>query len=153
MATRTETGASTPVSVKIKRIEDKGKGGEAGEVSRRTMQPTVRSFMDLKSGLVGSQKRTGFNPGNQAQNGRDLSLGPIGTSGMFGEAWNGEKKDSRRTEDEGPDESEEKGGDLKARDLRGNMSLDGGSYLGGGEVQGKSEDKGKRGSQGKRRRE
>ena len=72
---------------------------------------------------------------------------------ILGETWNGEKKDSMRTDDEGPDESKEKGGDLKARDLRGNVSLNGRSYLGVGEVQGKIEDKGKRGTQGKRRRE
>ena len=117
------------------------------------MQPTLRSFMDLKSGLVGPQQRTGSNPGNQTQKGRDLCSGPRGTSGMVGEAWKEEKKESRRSDVEVPDVFGEKGGDLETRHIRGSVSLHGRSYLGRGEVQGDSGDKGKRGTQGKRPRE
>ena len=61
--------------------------------------------MDLKSGLVGSQKRTGSNPGNQAQKGRNVCSGPRGTSVMFGEAWKEEKEEFRKEEVEVPDVS------------------------------------------------
>ena len=45
----TSTGASTPVSVKVKRIE-KGNRKDQGPNGNQ-YQPTLRSFMDLKVGL------------------------------------------------------------------------------------------------------
>ena len=46
--TVTSTGASTPVSTKIKRFE------RQGEVDSNKIQPTLRYFVDLKCGLLGA---------------------------------------------------------------------------------------------------
>ena len=70
---------------------------------------------------------------------------------MFGEAWKKEKE-SRRAEAEGPDGTSEKGGDLEARNLRGNVSLPGRSYLGRGQTKGTNGGRVRRGAQGKRPR-
>ena len=144
----TETGASTPVSVKIKRLESKSKECEVREASRRTIQPTLRSFMDLKSGLEGSLKRTGSNPENQSQIGRDLWSGPRGTPGIVGEAWKGEKKESKRSEVEVPGVLGETGGESETSHERGSVSSHGRSDQSGDQVQ--RERGGLRGAQGER---
>ena len=81
----TSTGASTPVSVKIKRIECKGKVDQGA--SGRQIQPTLRSFMDLKSGLVGVRSRPEQTSGKHTRAGWDPSdVPPGGSSKLLGEA-------------------------------------------------------------------
>ena len=61
----TSTGASTPVSVKIKRIE-RGNKKDSGPTGNK-YQPTLKSFMDLKCGLEGGRGKTGLQePGKQS---------------------------------------------------------------------------------------
>ena len=97
------TGASTPVAVKIKRMEkmskvDQGPGGNK-------IQPTLRSFMDLKCGLVGARNRAGGqNPVKQARAGRDPSIVSPGDSSLLvGEAT----KEGKESEAGGSSEKEE----------------------------------------------
>ena len=104
--------------------------------------------MDLKSGLEGSLKRTGFNPENQTQIGRDLWSGPRGTPGIVGEAWKGKKKESNRSEVEVLDVSDETGGGSETSHERGNVSSHGRKDQSGDQVQ--RERRGLRGTQGER---
>ena len=53
---RKETGANTQVAEKVKRVEERLKR-EKGE--KEKIQPTLRSFMDLRSGLLGPCGKTG----------------------------------------------------------------------------------------------
>ena len=76
---RKETGANTQVAEKIKRVKERLKR-EKGE--KEKIQPTLRSFMDLRSGLLGPCGKPGAksSPGNQVVGGRGLpsrSLGDI----------------------------------------------------------------------------
>ena len=86
------TGASTPVAVKVKRIEKKSKVDQGP--SGKQFQPTLRSFMDLKGGLVGARSRSGSQkPEKQARAGRDPSIvSPGDNSLLLGEAT--ERKES-----------------------------------------------------------
>ena len=89
----TSTGASTPVAVKVKRIEKKSKVGQGP--SSNQIQPTLRSFMDLKCGLVGVRNRPGDQkPEKHTRAGRDPSVVSQGDSSLLlGEA--AEWKESR----------------------------------------------------------
>ena len=82
----TSTGASTPVSVKIKRIE-RGNKKDSGPTGNK-YQPTLKSFMDLKCGLEGGRGKTGLQePGKQSWAGRDLRKADQGPSlSQIGEA-------------------------------------------------------------------
>ena len=73
------TGANTPVAEKIKRYEKRIIG--KNEEEDKKILPTLRSFIDLRSGLKGTQ-RLPEPPGNQEQGGRDLASG---NSVVFGE--------------------------------------------------------------------
>ena len=68
-----QTGANTPVTQKIKRYEQKIERKSKEERDNK-IQPTLRSFMDLRGGLVGPQ-RLPRPTGNQHQGGRDLEAG------------------------------------------------------------------------------
>ena len=87
--TSTSTGASTPVAVKIKRIEKRDKKDQGP--SGNQFQPTLRSFMDLKGGLVGARGRPGNQqPGKHTRAGRDPSAVSQGDNLLlFGEAAEG----------------------------------------------------------------
>ena len=96
------TGASTPVAVKVKRMEmmskvDQGPGGSK-------IQPTLRSFMDLKCGLVGVRSRPGDQkPEKHTRAGRDPSAVSQGDSSLLlGEA--AEWKESRLGGNQGGNE-------------------------------------------------
>ena len=71
-----EGRASTPVAVKVRRVEEKLKEGK-GE--KEKIQPTLRSFIGLRSGLMGPCKQPGgkLYPGSQVVEGRDLLPGSI----------------------------------------------------------------------------
>ena len=81
--------------------------------------------MDLKIGLVGSQRRPVASKasGNQVVTGRDLHSGPDGTSEIHGEAWRGEKE-SGKVDAEELDGSDEKERKFDNRILRGAVSLE-----------------------------
>ena len=67
----TSTGVSTPVSVKVKRIEKRGNMKDQGPYGNQ-YQPTLRSFMDLKGGLEGVRGKTGHQePDKLSRAGRD----------------------------------------------------------------------------------
>ena len=71
-----EGEASTPVAVKVRRVEERIKEGR-GE--KEKIQPTLRSFIGLRSGLMGPCKQPGGKvfPGSQVVEGRDLLPGSI----------------------------------------------------------------------------
>ena len=104
------TGASTPVAVKVRRMEMMGKVDQGPGGTK--IQPTLRSFMDLKCGLVGTRKTAGSQkPVNHARAGRDPSTESHGdTSLLIGEATRREKESeeggSSKTEE--PDRSKER---------------------------------------------
>ena len=81
----TSTGASTPVSVKIKRIERAKK--DLGPTGNK-IQPTLKSFLDLKCGLEGGRGKTGLQePDKQSRAGRDPRKADQGScSSQLGEA-------------------------------------------------------------------
>ena len=56
-----ETGANTPVGVKVRRLQEKINRESKSHSTGQQIQPTLRSFIDLRGGLVGSQRRTGEN--------------------------------------------------------------------------------------------
>ena len=78
------TGASTPVSVKIKRMEQrmmmKSQEQKQGNMKKKSqIQPTLKSFLDKRSGLLGPEEmpsHEGKGRGNQMAVGRDLPPGP-----------------------------------------------------------------------------
>ena len=68
----------------VRRYEKKTKVQREDEDNK--IQPTLRSFMDLRSGLKGSQCMSEKIPGSQGQGGRDLSSGPRkGSTEVIGE--------------------------------------------------------------------
>ena len=71
-----EGEASMPVAVKVRRVEERIKEGKG---KREKIQPTLRSFIGLRSGLLGPCKQPGVNlfPGSQVVEGRDLLPGSI----------------------------------------------------------------------------
>ena len=91
----TSTGASTPVSVKIKRIE-RGKSKDLGP-SGTKFQPTLKSFMEIRCGLVGGRGKTGHQePGKPSWAGRDPRKAGQGPNlSLLGEAGG---KEGARTE-------------------------------------------------------
>ena len=95
-------------------------------------------------------KKTGFNPENQTQIGRDLCSGPRGTPGIIGEAWKGEKKESKRSEVEVPGVFGGTGGESETTHRRGSVSSHGRKDQSGDQVRGEGERKGMRGTQGER---
>ena len=52
-----ETGARTPVGVKVRRIQERIQKEKSHNVQQ--IQPTLKSFIELRGGLEGSQRRTG----------------------------------------------------------------------------------------------
>ena len=89
----TEGQASTPVAVKVRRVEEKLKESK-GE--KEKIQPTLRSFIGLRSGLMGPCKQPGGKvfPGSQVVEGRDLLPGSMrDTSKEIGAI--GRKKESK----------------------------------------------------------
>ena len=70
--------ASTPVAVKVRRMEDRIREGK-DETEKEKIQPTLRSFISLRSGLMGPSRQPGGKifPGNQETEGRDLLPGSI----------------------------------------------------------------------------
>ena len=104
---RTETGASTPVSVKVKRLELKLKpqeqaGGRSGPLGspggpkrpKTLIQPTLGTFMGKRSGLEGSlrqqEEETPSNSLSLGTGGRDLKAQPNkGTKGRIGDKRKG----------------------------------------------------------------
>ena len=73
------------MSIKIKRIENKGKVDQGP--SGRQIQPTLRSFMDLKCGLVGVRSRPEQTSEKHTRAGWDPSdVPPGGSSKLLGEA-------------------------------------------------------------------
>ena len=104
----TSTGASTPVAVKVRRIEKESKVGQGP--SSNQIQPTLRSFMDLKGGLVGVRNRPGDQkPGKLTRAGRDPSVVSQGDSSLLlGEAAGGkESRSGGSHEDKGSDRSKD----------------------------------------------
>ena len=49
-----ETGATTPVGVKVRRIQEKL--NKEKQSNAQQFQPTLRSFMEIRGGLEGSQR-------------------------------------------------------------------------------------------------
>ena len=80
---RLGAGANTPVATKIRRVEETIKGEKEGKGKGRYVkqfQPTLRSFMDLRSGVLGPCGQPGVEhlaSGNQVEGGRGLHSGPI----------------------------------------------------------------------------
>ena len=87
----TSTGASTPVAEKVKRIEKRSRLDQGP--SSNQIQPTLRSFMDLKGGLVGARSRPGCQkPGKHTRAGRDPSVVSQGDNSLLlGEAAEGKE--------------------------------------------------------------
>ena len=56
-----QTGANTPVGVKVRRLQEKINQGNRSHTIAQQIQPILRSFIDLRGGLKGSQRRTGTN--------------------------------------------------------------------------------------------
>ena len=88
-----QTGANTPVTQKIKRYEQKIERKKKEERDNK-IQPTLRSFMDLRGGLVGPQ-RLPRTTGKQHQGGRDLDVGNNVEFGVTGKEKDDKSTDSR----------------------------------------------------------
>lgn len=103
-APMTETGASTPVSVKVRRLEMINKpqeqtGGKSGPLGspggpKRLIQPTLGTFMWKRSGLEGSLRQQKEEKPSTflslGTGGRDLKAQPnTGTKGRIGEKRKG----------------------------------------------------------------
>ena len=71
-----QTGANTPVGVKIRRLQDKINQGNKSQSIAQQIQPTLRSFIDLRGGLKGSQSRTGQKSTSESSSKAWVGQGP-----------------------------------------------------------------------------